>query len=96
MPLKPETQEVAGRWRDRTTTARSGGREFQLRLLEKRTRGNPTDADGDIDFAYRNMALPSVTPLMALSVPPKANCVRNVLHDLPGNCAETLAVFVGL
>ena len=33
---------------------------------------------------------------MALSVPPKANCVRNVLHDLPGNCAETLAVFVGL
>ena len=33
---------------------------------------------------------------MALSVPPKANCVRNLLHDLLGNCAETLAVFVGL
>lgn len=29
---------------------------------------------------------------MALSVPPEANCVRNVLHDLP----ETRAVFVGL
>ena len=28
----------------------------QLRLLEQRTRHNPTDADGDIDFAYRNMA----------------------------------------
>ncbi len=45
---------------------------YHLRLLEKRTRSNPTDADGDIDFAYRNMALPSVTPLMALSVPPTA------------------------
>jgi len=42
--------------------------DVQLRILEKRTRGNPTDADGDIDFAYRNMALPNVTPLMASSM----------------------------
>lgn len=40
----------------------------QLRLLEQRTRNNPTDADGDIDFAYRNMALPTVTPSMAPSI----------------------------
>lgn len=40
----------------------------ELRKLEKRTRGQPTDADGDIDFAYRNMALPTVTPLMAPSM----------------------------
>ena len=32
----------------------------QLSLLEQRTRHNPTDAHGDFDFAYRNMALPSV------------------------------------
>ena len=37
---------------------------MQLALL---TNGQPTDADRDIDFAYRNMALPSVTPLMAPS-----------------------------
>lgn len=36
----------------------------QLALL---TNGQPTDADRDIDFAYRNMALSSVTPLMAPS-----------------------------
>lgn len=39
----------------------------QLVLLQERTRGIPTDADGDIDFAYRNMASPDVTPLMAPS-----------------------------
>ena len=37
---------------------------MQLALL---TNGQPTDADRDIDFAYRNMALPWVTPLMAPS-----------------------------
>ncbi len=37
---------------------------MQLALL---TNGQPTDADRDIDFAYRNMALLSVTPLMAPS-----------------------------
>ena len=37
---------------------------MQLALL---TNGQPTDADRDIDFAYRNMALSSVTPLMAPS-----------------------------
>lgn len=41
--------------------------QVELRLLEKRTRGNPTDADADIDFAYRNMASPTVTPLIAPS-----------------------------
>ena len=39
----------------------------QLIFLERRTKDKPTDADGDIDFAYRNMAMPSVTPLMAPS-----------------------------
>jgi hypothetical protein len=38
---------------------------LQLALL---TNGQPTDADRDIDFAYRNSALPSVTPLMAPSL----------------------------
>ena len=33
---------------------------------------------------------------MTLSVPREANCVRNLLHGLPLNHAETLAVFVGL
>lgn len=40
----------------------------ELRLLEKKTKGNPTDADGDIDFAYRNMSSTSVTPMMAPSL----------------------------
>ena len=37
----------------------------QLALL---TSGQPTDLDRDINFAYRSMALPSVTPLMAPSL----------------------------
>lgn len=41
--------------------------QAELRLLERRTKGNPTDADADIDFAYRKMALPNVTPIMAPS-----------------------------
>lgn len=40
----------------------------ELTQLARLTAGNPTDADGDIDFAYRNMALPTVTPLMAPSI----------------------------
>lgn len=40
---------------------------IELDLLEKRTKSNVTDADGDIDFAYRNMALTKVTPLDAPS-----------------------------
>ncbi len=36
----------------------------QLHLL---TNGQPTDADRDIDFAYRNMGLSTVTPLLAPS-----------------------------
>lgn len=38
-----------------------------LNQLARLTNGQPTDADRDIDFAYRNMALTSVTPLMAPS-----------------------------
>lgn len=40
----------------------------QLIILERRTKSNPTDADGDIDFAYRNMAMPTVMPLDAPSL----------------------------
>jgi len=39
----------------------------ELKQLALLTSGQPTDADRDIDFAYRNMALSSVTPLMAPS-----------------------------
>lgn len=39
----------------------------ELKQLALLTNGQPTDADRDIDFAYRNMALSSVTPLMAPS-----------------------------
>jgi len=39
----------------------------ELQQLALLTNGQPTDADGDIDFAYRHMALPTVTPLMAPS-----------------------------
>lgn len=38
-----------------------------LNQLARLTNGQPTDADRDIDFAYRNMALTSVKPLMAPS-----------------------------
>lgn len=40
---------------------------LQLDLLLRRTRDKPTDADADIDFAYRNMAHASVDPLLAPS-----------------------------
>ena len=40
----------------------------ELQQLALLTNGQPTDADGDIDFAYRHMALPTVTPLMAPSI----------------------------
>ena len=39
----------------------------ELQQLHRLTNGQPTDADRDIDFAYRNMALSSVTPLTAPS-----------------------------
>ena len=39
----------------------------ELKQLALLTNCQPTDADRDIDFAYRNMALSSVTPLMAPS-----------------------------
>lgn len=41
--------------------------KHQLILLEKRTKDKPTDADADINFAYRNMANPNVEPLFAPS-----------------------------
>lgn len=37
----------------------------ELKQLALLTNSQPTDLDRDINFAYRNMALPSVTPLMA-------------------------------
>ena len=39
----------------------------ELKQLALLTNGQPTDADSDIDFAYRHMSLPTVTPLMAPS-----------------------------
>jgi hypothetical protein len=39
----------------------------ELKQLALLTNGEPTDADRDIDFAYRRMALSTVTPLMAPS-----------------------------
>lgn len=41
--------------------------DAELRLLKERTGDGSTDADGDIDFAYRNMAFTDVTPSMAPS-----------------------------
>lgn len=40
----------------------------ELKQLALLTNGQPTDADRDIDFAYRKMALGTVTPLMAPSL----------------------------
>ncbi len=37
----------------------------ELKQLARLTNSHPTCFDRNIDFAYRNMALPSVTPLMA-------------------------------
>lgn len=39
----------------------------ELGLLERRTKGNPSDWDADIDFAYQHMFSPSVTPIQAPS-----------------------------
>jgi len=49
---------------DHTRDAEIAEELKQLALLKN---GQPTDLDRDIDFAYRIMALPSVTPLMAPS-----------------------------
>ncbi len=40
----------------------------QLAILEEQTRNSPTDADRDIDFAYRNMKNPNCEPSMAPSL----------------------------
>ncbi len=37
----------------------------ELALLAVKTSDAPTDADRDIDFAYRNSANPTITPIMA-------------------------------
>lgn len=42
--------------------------QIQLAILAKRTAEQPTDADRDIDFAYRNSGNPAITPLMAPSL----------------------------
>lgn len=39
----------------------------RLALLKKRTKGQPTDADSDIDFAYQQMAMSNLDPLSAPS-----------------------------
>lgn len=41
---------------------------YQLALLATRTANAPTDADRDIDFAYRNSGNPGITPMMAPSL----------------------------
>ena len=40
----------------------------ELKQLALMTNGQPADVDRDIDFAYRNMALPTVTPVIAPSL----------------------------
>lgn len=40
----------------------------ELAVLAKRTASQPTDADRDIDFAYKNSGNPTITPLMAPSL----------------------------
>lgn len=40
----------------------------QLAILATRTANAPTDADRDIDFAYKNSGNPTITPLMAPSL----------------------------
>jgi hypothetical protein len=40
----------------------------QLAVLATRTANDPTDADRDIDWAYKNSGNPTITPLMAPSV----------------------------
>lgn len=41
---------------------------YQLALLATRTANAPTDADRDIDFAYKNSGNPGITPMMAPSL----------------------------
>lgn len=43
-------------------------RREQLAILAARSADEPTDADRDIDFAYRHSANPTITPLMAPSL----------------------------
>lgn len=42
--------------------------KIQLVGLAKRTAGAPTDADRDIDFAYKNSGDPTIMPMMAPSL----------------------------
>lgn len=64
--LKNEMEAAASRSVD-AEMIREEELKVQLRFLEQQTKGNPTDEDGDIDFAYRYMASLTVTPLMAPS-----------------------------
>ena len=66
--FSPDDDQAVKQGKKPTEKQRTADWDIQLRILEKRTRGNPTDADGDIDFAYRNMALPNLTPKMAPSI----------------------------
>jgi hypothetical protein len=55
-----------------TIAAYGGDREEMIRqelaFLATKTAGDPTDADRDIDWAYKNSGNPTITPLMAPSV----------------------------
>ena len=67
-PKRDRSKEIQARKRKRQEARNAvESIESQLRDLEERTRTNPTDADGDIDFAYRNMAFTDITPSMAPS-----------------------------
>lgn len=48
--------------------SRDSAEMAELALLARRTANLPTDADRDIDFAYKNSGNPTITPLMAPSL----------------------------
>lgn len=60
--------EIDDEERERLRREREEMIAAELLLLEKKTRDDPMDADRDINFAYRNMGVPTVTPLLAPSV----------------------------
>ena len=57
--------ELAGQL---TAEQKEAEHKQQLAVLAAKTSGAPTDADRDIDFAYKNSANPTITPLMAPSL----------------------------
>jgi hypothetical protein len=61
-------EEAAKRAAEDKANTSEGDIEEQLAVLAARTAGEMTDADRDIDFAYKNSANPTITPLMAPSL----------------------------